>query len=524
MKNSPSSHRTPPQQQNRGDFRRLQKLHLAVVEDHCDIIPFLHAAFRKKLCRSTNLLLVHFDAHPDLAVPTISTLSDWNDLTLLHDTLEDDISGISQFILPLVANGILSKVVWVRSPWSHQLTNGRYQFHIGDVRTTRSNNDKDGKDDMKRSAAVTCAHSYYLDDDSYRAPQDLDMSSAKSVDLTVTTTQSALATRQLDDDDGCSNNNVIDMIIDGFSSAGDDVCWILDICLDYFSTLNPFLPQLVAALQRDLSLSPSPLRGDTFPSGQALSTIIDVFKHMPFRACDPGAMCSMASEPRQQRQQCFELLESLLELPCRGRDGPTDDPDPPEKRQRRCSDDGVSARFVALYSTPASSSSRHDEEKEGQRDISCRGRQAAIAFIELLPHLSAATCLLIKDVGSAVLLPDHVSNDQEIETLISQVTEYLQTLQVRLETATAPPHQQPRTLGHPALITIARSATDGFIPSDVVDRVQTRVIAAVKALLHTHWDAHHNVRTELIVHNLAEDAAARAYTMFLNPAAKQYCT
>jgi hypothetical protein len=464
------------------------------------------------------LLLIHFDAHPDLAVPTTTTLSQWNDLASLHDALEDDVSGISQFILPLVANGIISTVVWVRSPWSHQLADGRYQFHVGDICTTSStesetefnNNDEDN--DLKRFAAVTLTQDYYLDDDSYRPLLELDMATAKPIDLTVTTTTPVLAVTQLD---GGYSNNTIGAVVDGRRGDEDAVCWILDICLDYFSTLNPFLPQLEAALQRDLSSSASLMSPFCGNVEQALSMIADVFKFMPFRVFDTGMQGTAAPDPRQVRQQCFELLNSLLKVPGFALDGAAEDP--PEKRQRRCDDDDVSARFVALYSPPASSSALHNKEDGGQ------GPKVAIAFLDLLPHLSGATRSLIKEVGSAVLLPDHTSSDQEIDTLISQMTQYLRTVQIRFDTATAP-HQQPVTLGPPALITIARSANDGFIPSDVVDRVQARVVAVVQALFHSHWDPRSKLHTDLIIHDLTEDAAARAYTMFLNPIAQQYCT
>lgn len=41
-----------------------------IVEDHCDVIPFFRACWRKKLFPSKDLLFIHFDAHPDLAIPS----------------------------------------------------------------------------------------------------------------------------------------------------------------------------------------------------------------------------------------------------------------------------------------------------------------------------------------------------------------------------------------------------------------------------------------------------------------------
>ena len=69
-------------------------------------------------------------------------------------------------------------------------------------------------------------------------------------------------------------------------------------------------------------------------------------------------------------------------------------------------------------------------------------------------------------------------------------------------------------------MTVARSAADGFTPAAEVDALQERVIGAVRDLLATHWGD----GGELIVHDLTEDAAARAYTMFLHPTARLHCT
>ena len=47
---------------------------ISTEEDHCDVIPFLRACWRKKLFPAKDLLFVHFDAHPDLAVPSTTSV------------------------------------------------------------------------------------------------------------------------------------------------------------------------------------------------------------------------------------------------------------------------------------------------------------------------------------------------------------------------------------------------------------------------------------------------------------------
>ena len=44
------------------------------LEDHCDVIPFFRACWRKKMFPSKDLLFIHFDAHPDLAVPSTTAV------------------------------------------------------------------------------------------------------------------------------------------------------------------------------------------------------------------------------------------------------------------------------------------------------------------------------------------------------------------------------------------------------------------------------------------------------------------
>ena len=44
------------------------------LEDHCDVIPFFRACWRKKMFPSKDLLFMHFDAHPDLAVPSTTAV------------------------------------------------------------------------------------------------------------------------------------------------------------------------------------------------------------------------------------------------------------------------------------------------------------------------------------------------------------------------------------------------------------------------------------------------------------------
>ena len=73
------------------------------------------------------------------------------------------------------------------------------------------------------------------------------------------------------------------------------VPWVLDICLDYFSTLNPFLPDLISSLKFDFTLLPIKINNageiDKDTADRAINTavdtavkqIIDCIKNMSFR-------------------------------------------------------------------------------------------------------------------------------------------------------------------------------------------------------------------------------------------------
>jgi len=434
-------------------------LHCCIVEDHNDIVPFVQACIRKKLCAASDLLFLHFDAHPDMAVPTTTRLDDWLNLSHLHDALEADVSGISQFVVPLVADGILSRVVWVRSPWSDQLADGRHRFHVGDVCSV------DSGSSGGRSAAVTLPTAYYLDDDSYRPATDL--RDPRPVDLTVVAVTDHEETFSIGDD----------------AAEGG---WILDICLDFFSTLNPFKPMIEEALARDLSPAAD---GGECTVAAALEVLENAYRFLPFRHAthaDDGEADGRAR--RQLRDRCYALLERLLKLP------PTavadsDDDAPPAKRTRHTTPSSAEDELAALYGPDRAHHVR--------------------ALATLAPRLSSATRDLVLDVGPATLLPHHPSSDAEITALLAQMNAFLRAARAG-----------GRPLGRPALVTVARSAADGFTPAAEVDALQERVIGAVRDLLATHWGD----GGELIVHDLTEDAAARAYTMFLHPTARLHCT
>jgi hypothetical protein len=126
--------------------------------------------------------------------------------------------GIAEFILPLLHLSVLSSVTWVRSPWSRQFECGAYSFGFGDAAGAES-------------VGVTLKHPYYLDDS--KVLPAAEMRNIKAVELSVLCLGSE-----------CACATVADR-----AEAADP--WVLDICLDYFSTANPFLEELAQRLAAD---------------------------------------------------------------------------------------------------------------------------------------------------------------------------------------------------------------------------------------------------------------------------------
>ena len=102
-------------------------------------------------------ILISF-SHPDLSVPTRSTIQDIQNPAKLQSILDSD-GGISEFILPLIINGHFDQICWIRPAWSKDLPNGESHFWIGDKA-----NDIATQDEPECSLGVTLQDSYYFED------------------------------------------------------------------------------------------------------------------------------------------------------------------------------------------------------------------------------------------------------------------------------------------------------------------------------------------------------------------------
>ena len=86
----------------------MHNFNCCIVERHCDIVPFIYALIRSKIAPLNSIILVHFDAHPDLM--PVSFPHSFSDTKAPDRFMEIllEVGGISEFILPLIYNKYIS--------------------------------------------------------------------------------------------------------------------------------------------------------------------------------------------------------------------------------------------------------------------------------------------------------------------------------------------------------------------------------------------------------------------------------
>ena len=228
----------------------MSSVECCLVDDHHDIVPFILSCIRSKrltlpsrsnnnsnIINKNDLLFIHLDSHPDFSLPSKSddnnindiengyNINEWSNYDNLNNILNNS-GGIAEFIIPLVYNKIISKVVWIRPKWSSQFKNGFINFNIGNNITTNT-------------AAVTYQWPYYIGESIICNENNMNKDSIKSINLYVST------------DDINDNNNDIFNYIEK-EESDQIIPWCLDICLDYFSTTNPFYNDIIENISNDI--------------------------------------------------------------------------------------------------------------------------------------------------------------------------------------------------------------------------------------------------------------------------------
>lgn len=270
-----------------------------IIDDHCDLIPFLHALWRTKKLNYSNLFFFHIDSHPDLVPPIPSSSADnicCNDLqniSILYDLLNTP-GSISEFIIPLYINQHITNMIWLHPSSSQQFLNQKYQFYVGDI-------------DNNRGIGVTLQESYYYDEGLVYDINDL--TNIKPINFISCIDKEFIPYT-------CSTS------IPSLSTLGEKklTTWILDICLDYFTVCNPFRVDLEQMLVKELSTNKEQIAINYFTSPSDILNIIQqTILHLSFRRNHVDT-CLYASrsnlESRRNEKVLFEILiKDLLSLP-----------------------------------------------------------------------------------------------------------------------------------------------------------------------------------------------------------------
>jgi hypothetical protein len=218
-------------------------VYVVVVESHQHALEHIHFMLRRKKIFS-DWSMLHFDAHPDLAVPhpnvpaiacfqphrplAPTRKTDKDDATNatpknLYEMLDDTASGIAEWILPLALAAGLEQIQWIRPAQSRlsQLPVGQNRYRVGawiphDTRSRKILSFLDLPESAPVKVDWPCP--YYMDDfscvptDELALPQLVNLEVSEAIDCNQ-------------QDSMCSS-------------------WELDICLDYFCCRNPFLSGL----------------------------------------------------------------------------------------------------------------------------------------------------------------------------------------------------------------------------------------------------------------------------------------
>jgi hypothetical protein len=209
--------------------RAGEPVRVVVCSSHHHVLRHWLLAAQEGRIPSAEVTVVHFDAHPDMAVPERPLRRAWRAQPGRLATA----TSIASFQLAAAWVGLVSAVVWLRPRWSHQIPDGIHRFRVGTLANGR--------------LRVDDPNDYYVLDEGWAATSVL--ADPVPVQLRVLPLTGAAAGG-----------------LDAASAA------ILDIDLDGFATRNPSADRLRAAGFSDAQLdqlrsafAPDKLRLGTTP-------------------------------------------------------------------------------------------------------------------------------------------------------------------------------------------------------------------------------------------------------------------
>ena len=107
--------------------RQYDKLPVIICEWHQQVLPHIHRAIATRYLPENGLKMLHFDSHPDLTFPINLPAEECFKKESLYEEVE-----IADWILPLVYEGHLDHVVWIKPPWANQIKDGDWAVSVGE--------------------------------------------------------------------------------------------------------------------------------------------------------------------------------------------------------------------------------------------------------------------------------------------------------------------------------------------------------------------------------------------------------
>jgi UPF0489 domain len=435
----PKAGTTRSQMKHHSDVQ--MKIPVVVVESHHHALEHIHNVLRRRRFLNKEWSMLHFDSHADLACPGqhISAISCFRPTTSiqinqernsindevssetsaegrnLYESLDSTASGIAEWILPLVLAANLRSILWMRPPGTVPLIPlGDHEYHVGvwipsDDIVKRSNVSSFLDLPLTATLKADFACPYYLDDDSYVPSNELVL--VQPLHLTVS------------EEPYVKRNGII----------SEENLLSLDICLDYFACVNPFL--------RDIELLNSAF-------AHAFRNIVIQTK---FYNDSATAIENYQREILTFRLKLQEVLESYRNDDIRLGNSPAN---------IDC--------LIPFYDTPnlilelveTMQVALHAHEKRDEFDYLIQ------MAVEAIPH---------------AMMPHTFLAESDFNDTIEQ-----RILCFRQKIAAS-------SYPEPFLITVARSAEDGFTPEELVDELQVLVLHEI----HTRYCGCDNILVKL---------------------------
>ncbi|XP_066933984.1 UPF0489 protein C5orf22 homolog [Clytia hemisphaerica] len=480
----------------RKSIEKAGKLQIVVCEYHQDVIQFIHRFVARKKLPFKGIKMIHLDSHPDLAYPDHLLADDCFHKGTLYDQLD-----IADWILPLMYQGHLQDLIWVRPPWAEQIDDLETPFKIGKHRG-------DGK------LKVTCTGDYFLEDGIY-SPEEA-LQNIQDVNLKVTLVQNLTVDliawrddsnqqhispspqkklKSLGNDDDIAKNDreekrakliisseeapretvSIKSEVDkmknsnplGNKEGSKDVIELTDVsvkCNAEDESITSFHNNQDAHTTKYLTESSDAKLKDKFSNEEDCLVTEEHLKNRFFPSPDDRFILDIdldyfsVTNPFLQdyTEEEYKELKNIYHI-----DLPTNKEDQNEL-----------AQFVEKSTKKLQSLKRTIQQfATGKPPKEIQGNKELVDFLVRLktrkPNINEEDWDLVHNAGMTTELPHHISNDTEIDQMLAELKELIQTLP------------------HPTLITVARSAIDEYCPPDQVDQIEKKVIDLLTSYYHS---------------------------------------